>query len=71
MNEHLYFCYDDCKYLSITETEQDKRAKKDIKNGIEPRHRPHICKLLNKQVTHHGFKHHPKLVRWEECSYVR
>jgi hypothetical protein len=52
-------CFFDCKYLSITEYEQE--------NTIDGKKMPHICNLFNKQVKHENT--HPFLTKIDECEY--
>ncbi len=55
--ESRLFCNDDCRFLSITEDEQNKQ--KDKKD-------PHICEKYKKRVTHRYA--HPKLFRLMGCT---
>lgn len=52
--KHIMYCKD-CKYLSITEEQQE------ITNSKEE----HICSKFNKRVVH-GL-HHPDILRCIEC----
>ena len=51
------FCYHSCKFLSITEHEQNRLKTKE----------PHICERYNKHIKHNGF--HPSLPMLSECDY--
>jgi hypothetical protein len=53
----MRFCKDDCKYLSITEEQQQIVGSK--KN-------PHICTKYNYRVYH--MQYHPQLVRLGKCD---
>ena len=53
------FCFRNCKYLSITEREQDK-----VEDGKKY---PHICERYNKHIKHDGM--HPNLPKLKECDY--
>ena len=56
----LQYCPKNCKFLNITEEEQNK-------NPLKP---PHNCKLTRGYTVllHNG--HHPKLLRCEKCMYL-
>jgi hypothetical protein len=51
------FCFHSCKFLSITESEQDRLKIKD----------PHICERYNRHIRHNGM--HPRLPMLDECDY--
>jgi hypothetical protein len=51
------FCFHSCKFLSITEHEQNRLKTKE----------PHICERYNKHIKHNGF--HPSLPMLSECDY--
>ncbi len=53
--EAPFFCPENCEYLSITETEQNKHPDKP----------DHICLKYNTRVKHGSF--HPMLIRCEGC----
>ena len=53
------FCFPDCKYLSITEFEQDNLPKGKFED--------HYCTKYNCRIRHVGY--HPNLPRLKECNY--
>jgi len=55
----MYDC-NKCKYLNITEYQQNICGKKI----------PHMCKKYNKRVLHRDNynDHHPQLVPYEKCN---
>lgn len=57
MEHKIRFCYDNCRFLNPTESDQDKMGHPKM---------PHFCELYKKQVKHSG--HHPKLVMLDECA---
>ncbi len=52
------FCPDNCKYLSITEKEQDEKE-----GGWKI---PHICNKTGERIKHG--QSHPKLIQLESCK---
>lgn len=53
-------CHRNCKFLNITESEQDRLAIPHV---------PHIYKRYDRRVFHHNNHLHPDLARLDECDY--
>lgn len=54
--QNIKFCPQDCEYLSINESEQNRHPDKP----------DHICLKFNVRVKHEIF--HPELIRCEQCN---
>lgn len=56
-NNNMRFC-GNCKFLSITEEEQDKQKNKDR----------HVCNRYSEILLHNGF--HPRIPVLNICDYI-
>ncbi len=56
----VLFCKQNCKYLNITEKEQDEHRSKGYM------HTAHYCKKYNKSLYH--LRYHPNIIKIGDCN---